>query len=74
MSISFSQGGCCKVCGEVTHLKKDCPQLSKERTENIVTLDTLAYESNPESFGQSHDSSAKSEKKSFVKKRNIIKF
>lgn len=24
----YPNGGCCKLCGDVTHLRKDCPTVS----------------------------------------------
>jgi zinc finger CCHC domain-containing protein 9 len=37
----YPDGGSCKICGDVTHLKKDCTQLLKEKEESAITLDTI---------------------------------
>ncbi|XP_025159736.1 uncharacterized protein LOC105183417 [Harpegnathos saltator] len=44
----YPDGGCCKICGAVTHLKKDCPDLIKTKEDNIITvqkIDNSAVES-----------------------------
>lgn len=66
-------GGACRVCGDVTHLKKDCPQYQaqQEKQENNFRLQTLT-DSNPEILDGSEDISRTL---SLVKKQNnIIKF
>jgi zinc finger CCHC domain-containing protein 9 len=37
----YPKGGACRVCGDVTHLKKDCPKLQSEKAETRITLPTL---------------------------------
>lgn len=37
----YPNGGCCKICGDVTHLKKDCPNLMKTKEENTITLEKI---------------------------------
>lgn len=32
MIICFLQGGCCKICGGVTHLAKDCPDKGRKES------------------------------------------
>lgn len=33
----YPRGGACKQCGDVTHLKKDCPQLIEKKEEMTIT-------------------------------------
>ncbi|KYN05375.1 PREDICTED: zinc finger CCHC domain-containing protein 9-like [Cyphomyrmex costatus] len=37
----YPHGGCCKVCGAVTHLKKDCPDLMNAKEDNIITVEKM---------------------------------
>lgn len=37
----YPHGGCCKVCGDVTHLKKDCPDLVNAKEESAVTVEKM---------------------------------
>lgn len=37
----YPNGGCCKICGAVTHLKKDCPDLVKAKEENAITVEKI---------------------------------
>ncbi|XP_024882063.1 uncharacterized protein LOC112461153 [Temnothorax curvispinosus] len=37
----YPHGGCCKVCGAVTHLKKDCPDLVNAKEDSAVTVEKL---------------------------------
>ncbi|XP_071557246.1 uncharacterized protein [Temnothorax nylanderi] len=44
----YPHGGCCKICGAVTHLKKDCPDLVNAKEDSAVTvkkMDDSAVES-----------------------------
>jgi len=44
----YPHGGCCKICGAVTHLKKDCPDLVKVKEDSAITvekMDSTAVES-----------------------------
>lgn len=37
----YPHGGCCKVCGAVTHLKKDCPDLVIAKEDGAVTVEKM---------------------------------
>ncbi|XP_077295917.1 uncharacterized protein LOC143918092 [Arctopsyche grandis] len=37
----YPKGGGCRECGDVTHLKKDCPKIVKEREDNSMKLDMM---------------------------------
>ncbi|XP_032662658.1 MATH and LRR domain-containing protein PFE0570w-like [Odontomachus brunneus] len=37
----YPNGGCCKICGAVTHLKKDCPDLIKTKDDNTITIEKI---------------------------------
>ncbi|XP_014477859.1 PREDICTED: uncharacterized protein LOC106746136 [Dinoponera quadriceps] len=39
----YPNGGCCKSCGAVTHLKKDCPDLMKIKEDNVVTVEKIDH-------------------------------
>jgi zinc finger CCHC domain-containing protein 9 len=36
----YPHGGCCKICGAVTHLKKDCPDL-KVKEDSAITVEKM---------------------------------
>lgn len=67
----YPNGGCCKICGAVTHLKKDCPDLVNAKEENAVTaekMDNSAVESLQKDVKRDDESSER------PRKKNIIKF
>ncbi|XP_046969540.1 zinc finger CCHC domain-containing protein 9-like [Vanessa cardui] len=37
----YPNGGCCKLCGDVTHLRKDCPTVNNKKEETSIKLQTL---------------------------------
>jgi len=37
----YPHGGCCKICGAVTHLKKDCPDLVNAKEDSAVTVEKM---------------------------------
>ncbi|XP_011860811.1 PREDICTED: uncharacterized protein LOC105557972 [Vollenhovia emeryi] len=37
----YPHGGSCKICGAVTHLKKDCPDLVDAKEGNAVTVEKM---------------------------------
>lgn len=37
----YPHGGCCKICGAVTHMKKDCPDLVNIKEDNAVTVEKM---------------------------------
>ncbi|CAH2093116.1 unnamed protein product [Euphydryas editha] len=37
----YPNGGCCKLCGDVTHLRKDCPTVKDKKEEKSIKLQTL---------------------------------
>lgn len=47
--ISYFLGGACRVCGDVTHLKKDCPkyQAEQQQIQNSLSIETIG-DSNPD--------------------------
>lgn len=62
----YPHGGCCKVCGAVTHLKKDCPDLINAKEDSTVTvqkIDNCAVESLQEDVKEKSMSSLPSKKK-----------
>lgn len=66
----YPKGGSCKICGDVTHLKKDCPDLIKEKEENTVTVNTITNDNVESLDGNEVTVSQKSDKKS----KKIVKF
>ncbi|XP_013148247.1 PREDICTED: zinc finger CCHC domain-containing protein 9-like [Papilio polytes] len=48
----YPNGGCCKLCGDVTHLKKDCPTMKDKREETSIKLNTLSASDNLEDIAQ----------------------
>ncbi|XP_065163438.1 RNA-binding protein 25-like [Atheta coriaria] len=45
----YPKGGGCKLCGDVTHLKKDCPKHVAEQEAGAISLPTLT-DSNPDAL------------------------
>lgn len=37
----YPKGGACKMCGDVTHLKKDCPKYQVVQEEKTIALETI---------------------------------
>nr|XP_013189832.1 unnamed protein product [Amyelois transitella] len=37
----YPNGGCCKLCGDVTHLRKDCHTVTDKKEEKNIKLSTL---------------------------------
>lgn len=37
----YPRGGACKVCGDVTHLKKDCPKFQAQQEQNAFVAETF---------------------------------
>lgn len=48
----YPNGGGCKLCGDVTHLRKDCPTDQDKRVESTVKLPTLESVDNIEDIEQ----------------------
>ncbi|CAD0202491.1 unnamed protein product [Chrysodeixis includens] len=48
----YPNGGSCKLCGDVTHLRKDCPTATDKKEESSVKLHTLDSTANIEDVGQ----------------------
>ncbi|XP_021189706.3 zinc finger CCHC domain-containing protein 9 [Helicoverpa armigera] len=48
----YPNGGSCKLCGDVTHLRKDCPTVMDKKEETTVKLHTLDSSENIEDVGQ----------------------
>ncbi|KAJ8715192.1 hypothetical protein PYW08_005173 [Mythimna loreyi] len=44
----YPNGGACKLCGDVTHLRKDCPTVMDKKEESSVKLHTLDSSENIE--------------------------
>uniref|UniRef100_A0A2A4JTS6 CCHC-type domain-containing protein n=1 Tax=Heliothis virescens TaxID=7102 RepID=A0A2A4JTS6_HELVI len=51
----YPNGGSCKLCGDVTHLRKDCPTVMDKKEESTVKLHTLDSSENIEDVGQQHN-------------------
>ncbi|KAL6263514.1 hypothetical protein P5V15_006304 [Pogonomyrmex californicus] len=66
----YPHGGCCKICGAVTHLKKDCPDLVNAKEESTITvekMDDSALESLQEDKKEKNETNKPS-------KNKIVKF
>lgn len=37
----YPKGGACRVCGDVTHLKKDCPKYQEQQEQTALVADTI---------------------------------
>ncbi|KAH9639615.1 hypothetical protein HF086_010022 [Spodoptera exigua] len=68
----YPNGGSCKLCGDVTHLRKDCPTLTDKKEESTVKLHTLNSSENIEDVGQQSNKLSYEEPSS--KKPKKIKF
>lgn len=68
----YPNGGSCKLCGDVTHLRKDCPTLTDKKEESTVKLHTLNSSENIEDVGQQSNKLLYEESSS--KKPKKIKF
>lgn len=68
----YPNGGSCKLCGDVTHLRKDCPTLTDKKEESTVKLHTLNSSENIEDVV--HQSNKLSYEESSSKKPKKIKF
>lgn len=66
----YPNGGCCKLCGDVTHLRKDCPTVKDKKEETSIKLQTLDNAENIEGIDQKFKSSPTET----VKKPKKIKF
>ncbi|KAL0821934.1 hypothetical protein ABMA28_005326 [Loxostege sticticalis] len=65
----YPNGGCCKLCGDVTHLRKDCPTVKDQKEGTSIKLPTLE-DNNIEDIGvQSKTSTVET-----IKKPKKIKF
>ncbi|CAG4960113.1 unnamed protein product [Parnassius apollo] len=51
----YPNGGCCKLCGDVTHLKKDCPTAKDKKEESSIKLQTLGGADNIEDISQKEE-------------------
>jgi zinc finger CCHC domain-containing protein 9 len=69
----YPKGGACRVCGDVTHLKKDCPDLIKEKEQQTVTLGTLGNDSLDILEEELKDES-RSPEQNFMKHKTVVKF
>ncbi|KPI99859.1 Zinc finger CCHC domain-containing protein 9 [Papilio xuthus] len=67
----YPNGGCCKLCGDVTHLKKDCPTMNDKKEETSIKLNTLGATDNLEDIGQKNENNITEGK---MKKPKKIKF
>ncbi|XP_049875858.1 myb-like protein X [Pectinophora gossypiella] len=47
----YPNGGCCKLCGDVTHLRKDCPTANTKKEDTSLKLHTLDEAENIEDIG-----------------------
>lgn len=67
----YPNGGCCKLCGDVTHLRKDCPTVKYKKEETSIKLQTLT-DDNIEDLGYQPNQQQVSQETS--KKPKKIKF
>ncbi|CAG9564548.1 unnamed protein product [Danaus chrysippus] len=65
----YPNGGSCKLCGDVTHLRKDCPTMNEKKESTSIKLPTL-NDSNIEDI----DSQAKPVSTEVAKKPKKIRF
>ncbi|OWR42394.1 putative zinc finger protein [Danaus plexippus plexippus] len=65
----YPNGGSCKLCGDVTHLRKDCPTMNEKKESTSIKLPTL-NDSNIEDI----DSQAKTVTTEVTKKPKKIRF
>ncbi|XP_034834545.1 zinc finger CCHC domain-containing protein 9-like [Maniola hyperantus] len=49
----YPNGGGCKLCGDVTHLRKDCPTVNEKKESTSIKLQTLT-DDNIEDIGQNN--------------------
>lgn len=66
----YPKGGACKVCGDVTHLKKDCPKFQVEQESRTIKLDTMD-DSNLEALPEEKKNK---QKRDSGKHNKIVKF
>ncbi|XP_074113306.1 uncharacterized protein LOC141536582 [Cotesia typhae] len=67
----YPKGGACSSCGDVTHLKKDCPTLIEQKEGARITLSTIADVDSVETI-DGLDNSKKNEVEK--KSKKIVKF
>lgn len=67
----YPHGGCCKICGAVTHLKKDCPDLMKSKEDNVITVEKMDDSAAIESLQEDVKKNGEDNK---LPKNKIIKF
>lgn len=65
----YPKGGACRVCGDVTHLKKDCPKYQSQQEEKKIVADIID-DNNIESL----DNEAVTKHKKSKNLQKIIKF
>lgn len=66
----YPHGGGCKICGAVTHLKKDCPDLMTAKEDTAITVEKM-NDSTVESLQKDIEKKCESNKPF---KNKIIKF
>ncbi|XP_041982383.1 zinc finger CCHC domain-containing protein 9-like [Aricia agestis] len=66
----YPNGGCCKLCGDVTHLKKDCHTIKEKKEETSIKLPTLNNDVEDIGFKPAATNTQQTE----VKKPKKIKF
>ncbi|XP_044596801.1 GATOR complex protein WDR24-like [Cotesia glomerata] len=67
----YPKGGACSSCGDVTHLKKDCPTLIEQKQGARITLSTIA----DVDFVETIDGLDKSKKNQVQKEsKKVVKF
>ena len=64
----YPNGGGCKLCGDVTHMKKDCQDATREKEDKSITLKTIT-----DNALESLEEEKKVESKK-VPKKKIVKF
>lgn len=65
----YPNGGGCKLCGDVTHLRKDCPTSQDKREESNIRLDTYDNVNNLEGIGDEKANSKSTEEKPKMPKK-----
>ncbi|KAI5638449.1 hypothetical protein NE865_08914 [Phthorimaea operculella] len=53
----YPNGGSCKLCGDVTHLRKDCPTANNKKEDTSVKLQTLDSTEDLEGIGAQNKTS-----------------
>lgn len=68
----YPHGGACKECGDVTHLRKDCPKVATKKEEDLITVG-VRNDRNLESLEEDRATKKTPQAKTPVRK-SVVKF